>query len=307
MSRGPAVSPATPAERPDACRALFVHLPAPDRDRRADRALELFASGEFDPSGLLAARTGGRVVGAVLIQLHPGAAAAVWPPGVEPGHDRGGVADVLARAAADRLREAGVKQAQALLPPAERDRARPLEAAGFRHITRLSFLCRPVPAAGGPPPFDPDRSPLRFTPAAGAPPAFAATLMATYEGTLDCPELNGGRTAAEILAGYRAAAADPPDWSLAAAGGEPVGVVLLAPGPRPGVAELSYLGLAPAARGRGLGRELVRFALGRAAASAAEWLTLSVDVRNEPALRLYRALGFREYDLQDVFLWVSAG
>ena len=207
------------------------------------------------------------------------------------------MAAALARAVADRLRAAGVKQAQALLPPIDRDRARPLEAVGFRHITQLTFLCRPVSAAA----FDADRSALRFAPAVD--PAFADTLFATYDGTLDCPELNGTRTPDEVLAGYRSAAADPPDWWLASAGAEPAGVLLLAPGPQPGVVELSYLGLVPSVRGRGLSRELVRFALARAAASAAEWLTLSADVRNEPALRVYRAHGFREYDLQDVFLW----
>ncbi len=307
MPPGPAVRAADPADRPAACRALFAHLPEADRDRRADRALELLASGEFDPAGLLVVKSDGRVVGAALYQLHPGAAAVTWPPGVGPGPDRDATEDALAQAVVGRFRAAGVKQAQTLLPPADRARARPLERAGFRHVTRLAYLCRPLAGADAPPPFDPDRSPLRFTPAAEPTAAFADTLMATYDGTLDCPELNGDRTAAEVLAGHRAAAADPPDWSLASAGAEPVGVVLLGPGPRPGVAELSYLGLVRSARGKGLGRELLRFALARAAASAAGWLTLSVDVRNAPALRLYRGHGFREYDLQDVFLWHPGG
>ncbi|HET6573739.1 MAG TPA: GNAT family N-acetyltransferase [Fimbriiglobus sp.] len=297
MAPGPVVRTADPADRPAACRALFAYRPEPERDRRAARALHLLNSGEFDPDGLLVAWADGRVVGAALAQHHPGSAAVAWPPGAEPGPGQDVIVAALARAVADRLHAAGVKQAQALLPPADRDRARPLEAVGFRHITRLTFLCRPVPAGG----FDADGSPLRFTPADG--PAFADTLFATYDGTLDCPELNGTRTPDEVLAGYRAAAADPPDWWLASDGPGPAGVVLLAPGPRPGVVELSYLGLVPSARGRGLGRELVRHALARAAASAAEWLTLSADVRNEPALRVYRAHGFREYDLQDVFLW----
>ena len=300
MPRGPVVSPADLSDRPAGGRALFAHLPTPDRDRRAARALDLLASGEFVPAGLLVARSAGRVVGAALTQLHPGSAAVAWPPEAEPGPERDTAVESLAWAAAERLRAAGVKQAQALLPPADRDRARPLEAVGFRHVTRLVFLCRPV----APTAFDAERSPLRFTPAGG--PAFADTLSATYEGTLDCPELNGTRTPDEVLAGYRAAAGDPPDWWLASAQAEPAGVLMLAPGPQPGVVELSYLGLVPAVRGRGLGRELVRFALTRAAASAAEWLTLSADVRNEPALRVYRAHGFREYDLQDVFLWHPA-
>jgi GNAT superfamily N-acetyltransferase len=297
MPPGPVVGPADPADHPAACRVLFAHLPEPYRSRRAARALELLSSGEFDPAGLLVAQESGRVVGAALTQFHPGSAAVAWPPGAEAGPGHEAVIAALTHAVADRLRAAGVKQVQILLPPADRDRARPLEAIGFRHVTRLTFLCRPVSPGTVPG----ERSRLRFAPATG--PVFSDTLFATYDGTLDCPELNGTRTPDEVLAGYRSAAAEPPDWWLVSAGSGPAGVLLMAPGPRPGVAELSYLGLVPSARGRGLGREVVWFALARAAASAAEWLTLSADVRNEPALRMYRAQGFREYDLQDVFLW----
>src|SRR5919197_1338967 len=121
MPPGPAVCPASPADRPAACRALFAHLPDADRDRRADRALAMFASGEFDPSGLLVAKSAGHVAGAALFQLHPGSAAVTWPPGAEPGPDRAAAEDALALAVVERFRAAGVKQAQTLLPPADRD------------------------------------------------------------------------------------------------------------------------------------------------------------------------------------------
>jgi ribosomal protein S18 acetylase RimI-like enzyme len=292
VSPGLAIVPAAPSDLPAACRALF-----PD-PAQADRLLALFAAGEFDPAGLLTARVGGQLVGSALYQLHPGHAAVAWPPGA----DQPGVADTLALAVVERFRSAGVKQAQCLLRPTDRPLAGPLERAGFRPITELTFLCRPVGAADA----TATGSWLRFDPVAEPTPAFATALSATYDGTLDCPELNGTRTIDEILAGYQARA-DRPDWWLAADGGEPVGVVILSPGPRPGIAELSYLGLVPAVRGRGLGRDLLRFALARAAASAAEWLSLSADVRNEPALRLYRAWGFREYDRQHVLLWSPSG
>ncbi|WP_191061512.1 GNAT family N-acetyltransferase [Geminicoccus harenae] len=50
----------------------------------------------------------------------------------------------------------------------------------------------------------------------------------------------------------------------------------------------------PDARGRGLGRALMEHALGHAA-SVAEEVRLSVMAANEPALALYRSMGFREY------------
>jgi ribosomal protein S18 acetylase RimI-like enzyme len=301
MPRRLAVSAAAPTEYPAACRALFRHVADAEREARAARTLELFASGEFHPDGLLVARhAAGGIAGAVLVQRHPGAAAVVWPPGATHAH----VEDALARAAVEYLRAANVKQAQTLLPPDERPRARPLEAAGFRHVTQLAFLCRPVAASA----FDPAASPLTFAPTPDAAPPFGETLLATYDGTFDCPELNGTRTAAEVIAGYRSnAGGESPDWLLVRRGAEPVGVVLFAPGPQPGILELTYLGLVRSARGRGFGQELLRHALWHAARREAEWLALSVDARNEPALRLYRRHQFREYNRQDVFLWHPTG
>jgi ribosomal protein S18 acetylase RimI-like enzyme len=56
--------------------------------------------------------------------------------------------------------------------------------------------------------------------------------------------------------------------------------------------------VAPEARGLGVGRLLLRELIGRARGnSALRNLTLAVVSSNEPALRLYRSLGFREYGL----------
>jgi ribosomal protein S18 acetylase RimI-like enzyme len=52
--------------------------------------------------------------------------------------------------------------------------------------------------------------------------------------------------------------------------------------------------LAPAARGRGLGRLLVEFALARAAELGVRTLHLEVEPGNESATRLYRSAGFEE-------------
>lgn len=286
------VTAATPAEYRAACRGLFAHLPDDERERRADRVLRMIDVGEIDPGGLLVATRSGRVVGSTLIQFLPGAAAVVSIPG-------GGVADGLALEAVARLRTAGVKQAQAVVPPTDAGRAGPLLRAGFRHVTQLAFFCRPVP---GPPVPRPTDELLAFVPVAEPGAAFAGLLHATYDGTLDCPELNGARSPSEVLTGY-AAKDGKPTWWRVERGGEPVGVVILVGGAQAGVTELSYLGLVPAARGRRLGRILLRFALAQVEAAGSEWLTLSADVRNAPALRLYRGHDFRQYDLQHVFLW----
>jgi ribosomal protein S18 acetylase RimI-like enzyme len=57
--------------------------------------------------------------------------------------------------------------------------------------------------------------------------------------------------------------------------------------------ELVYLGLTPAARGRGLGDLMMRRALALAAADGAGRLSLAVDSDNVPALKLYYRHGMQ--------------
>lgn len=295
-------SPATPADLPAACRLLASHRPAPDREPAALRYRDLLTSGEFDPAGLFVARDdGGELRGAVLVQSLPGALGLAWPPRVEPGRDRQAVEDALVSAACDRLQSRGVKVCQSFAPEPDRDAMAPLARHGFRLITQLAYLRREIDPARD------ARSPGGFTLAFDRigpkeRKAFGETLLATYEGSLDCPEAAGTRTPDEMLDGFRGPLSPTGWWHLARHNGEPVGVVLFDPGTEPDALELSYLGLVPAARGRGWGNELVRFAFTRTAAGGHHALTLSVDVRNEPALRLYDRHGFRAFDRRDVYL-----
>jgi ribosomal protein S18 acetylase RimI-like enzyme len=275
-----------------ACRALFAHAPP----GAADRFRVMVAAGDLDPAGLFVARDGDGVVGAMYSYLGDGGQAAAWPPAA----DDPAVADALVAAAVGWFRANAVAVAQAVVRRRDRPRAAALERAGFRPTTALTFQSRAVNRHGRD---KLGRSPLLFRRVPGPTAELAALLLATYDGTLDCPELNGVRTGEQVLAGYAAAAADPPHWWVAEEAGRPVGVVFLAPRDD-GACELTYLGLVPAARGRGLGRHLVRFAAQQAAAGGHLSLALSADVRNVPALRLYAADGFRETDRRDVYLLV---
>jgi ribosomal protein S18 acetylase RimI-like enzyme len=65
--------------------------------------------------------------------------------------------------------------------------------------------------------------------------------------------------------------------------------------------EVIYLGLTPGARGRGLGRAVLRHAL-ELARDHVPFLELAVDLRNTPAVRLYRSAGFIPRNLRAVHL-----
>jgi len=73
---------------------------------------------------------------------------------------------------------------------------------------------------------DDEDADVSFVPDAGSE-RFATVLMATYENSLDCPELSGLRPVDEILTGYRADARTPPDWFRVESSGVDVGVLMM--------------------------------------------------------------------------------
>ena len=230
-------------ELPAAFALLFQRADPSDRDVRIANALDLVRRGELDPQGLFVLRGRGDLIGAVLCLALPGAGALVWPPQCARNGDPLPHEDALLRRAADWLRSRRVKVAQALLSPEEAPFAAALPRNGFAHVTQLWFLRHDLRALTQP------GSPMRldyrtYDPA--DPSAFHQTLQRTYEDTLDCPELNGARDVAEVVAGHRGLGRfDPGRWFLAQADGEPVGVLLLMEAVEAGDWEISYVGVVP--------------------------------------------------------------
>jgi ribosomal protein S18 acetylase RimI-like enzyme len=294
--------PARPDDRPEAFRLLFQMVHDEAREHRVSLALAMIEQGEVDPSGLFVVRAGEVLRGAMLSLRMPGASGVVWLPRTRDANDAL-CAGALIEAAVDWLRAGGVKVAQCLPRPAEAGDAALLERHGFRHITALWFLRHegeiPVGHLGV-------GSRLSFEDwnSAGTD-LFGATLLRTYEQTLDCPELNGTRSVAEVLDGHRAQGRhDPRLWRLARCNGEPAGVLIIASLPETESWEIAYMGIVPEMRRQGLGREMLLETLCEAKAAGVLEVTLSVDMRNQPARALYRGLGFEPYDVREVYLAV---
>ena len=189
------IAPAYPDELTAALRLAFRHHDPEARLARVAVGLDLIDRGELDPAGVLVARAGGRLLGAMVAAPVPGAAAAVWPPQVEAGTPCA-IADALAAAGVAWLQSQGVKLAQVLLTPEDADLAGPLLRAGFQRSTTLLYLRRPLDDL----PTGLIAAPERLTYSAytdDSSAAFAAVLARTYEGTQDCPEISGARTPAE--------------------------------------------------------------------------------------------------------------
>lgn len=135
--------------------------------------------------------------------------------------------------------------------------------------------------------------------------AFAALIEQTYQDTRDCPVISRFRTAEQTMRGYAVSASLAGQfWWFArdreaTSRGDIAGVLILGvhgaaratETDPPPVVEIVYMGLVPAARGRGLGRSLVHHAMSAARTIGAERLILAVDRNNAPAADHYRAAG----------------
>lgn len=140
-------------------------------------------------------------------------------------------------------------------------------------------------------------------------PRFEATITATYQGTLDCPELNGLRSGEQALLGHEASGPFQPElWQIYSQGKTDAGLMLArchSDESEP-VFEIVYFGATPQLRGRGLGQKMLADLFAEAGRRGVSEIMLAVDVRNAPAIRLYEQFGFREFDRRQVHARLGA-
>jgi ribosomal protein S18 acetylase RimI-like enzyme len=286
-------------EWPAVLELSLQHLGAAERPARVLNALTLLSAGQLDADGVFAAHAQGGVVGAQLCVLLPGSSGLVWLPATTPAYAGTDLAAQLVEAAVTSLQRRGAKFAQALAEPSAAPRAEPLLRAGFRRVTQLLYLEHDLDSL----PAEASVPGLRLENFSARPELFTRTLLHSYEGTRDCPELAGTRSIEEIIQGHKAQGKfRPENWRLALIDEQPAGVLLLSMLPDVSAWDLSYLGVVPEHRRRGLGRALTVHALHAAEKGGALQFFVAVDSRNTPALALYEALGFRQVGERDVYL-----
>ena len=243
----------------------------------------------------LAAR-GGRMVWAILPVISPGKTMLLFSPTHVPHNEQDTCVCPLVERVVQHYQNRTVDLAQVLLDPADANAVSVFTSCRFEPLAELIYLDRDVRRGGDAAP------PAGFaweTYSAANHHEFARAVAATYEGSLDCPRLNGRRGIDDVIEGHKAAGEfDPKLWFLlrdagpsATGAARAAGVILLNRSTRTDSLELVYLGLAPAYRGRQLGDAMMRHAVGTASAIGARRLSLAVDSNNAPALRLYQRHG----------------
>lgn len=297
------VHPATNDQQVPALRLVFGHLPSEEREFRVADVRAAFNNGAIPPRNLIVAERGQRLVGAILAVVQPDRTAFVLPPMVLPTEAaaRQHIADELLQAVCRRIDSAGALLGQSLVAPEDWQERDDLTRNGFPQVADLSLrqrlLDEPLPPLPQIPltsqSFDPAQDTERLM----------RLLERTYVGTLDCPALNGLRSAADAVVSHQAAGRfDPALWRIYRDEGQDVAAVLLNPHPDQQAWEVVYFGLVPEIRGRGYGRLLMLAALHAAQKAGVGSVFLAVDTQNRYAMRVYEQLGFVEVAVRAVHL-----
>lgn len=302
---------------------LFHDWPANQRRDQVSYLLDTARDGGLE--GLLVVLNKGQMEGAVLSRPLGGKAALVWAPRIVDSlldvaddlgarsRDRqvGGASEVasgiptpetlrlaLLTQLLDHLNASGVQLVQTLLTIDAASDERLFARAGFARLADLVYLLASSAHASA----AEELCELEFeTYRSMSNERFKQLVERTYEGSLDCPALDGVRDVEDVLAGYRVTGRfDPRKWLIARAGDRDVGCLILADDPRLNQWELIYMGLVPEARGRRWGRLLVAQAQRMAAQAGRHHLMLSVDAANGPAVRTYTHAGFVQCDVRRV-------
>lgn len=125
--------------------------------------------------------------------------------------------------------------------------------------------------------------------------ALGLLMLDTFQGSLDCPKIHGLRRVQDIIDGHRAHGEyDAQLWFIAEVECQHAAVLLLNPIQEMRCMELAYLGVAPWARGKGIGHALIQHAVTQSSKYGMPRITLAVDALNTPAICLYKKWNFHK-------------
>ena len=290
-----------PADRRRTALALLLVGRPREQDAAVDHFEQFAEEQGLDLSTLWVAAEGGstgRMLGSVLLVPNHGSTAMLFVGQAIGWADTSAMVGLI-RAVCDGPGRGGVSVIQSLIDPGQVIEGQVLERAGLSRLAKLIYMQktiepgehrvpRPTALAGC------DKPTIQtYSPATHA--NFARAIEASYIDTLDCPGLVGLRQTDQIIEGHKGTGRfDPQQWLVYFdEANNPIAVLLLAEVAQGSGMELVYLGVAPDYRGKKIGGMLMRYAVSETARLGGTRLYLAVDDRNDRAVRLYTAMGFR--------------
>ncbi len=297
------VQPADPVQLRQAL-ALLIARPDLSRaeiDQQIQYLTDYASKYRLSLEHCLVARRNGADVAVCLCVDSPGRTSSLFIPAVLDRPDVREAVCVLLEEASVRAGNRRIQFLQSMVAPESVQEAAVYRQAGFQNLAQLLYLENDLTQPVLPHNFPPKLDWATYT--AQTHPLFANVVAGSYEESLDCGSLNGLRDIEDILASHRATGIfDPRHWLLGTVDGKPTGVILLTEVPERFAIEVVYMGLLKRWRGIGYGSALLRRAVELAREKAVVTLMLSVDVRNEPARKLYQRFGFQEISRRDAWI-----
>jgi len=267
-------------------------------ERQVTNFIEYARRLSLDPTRSWLIRADGRAIASCICLESPGRTAMLFvtPVGVA-GSDRG-VIDLVRHAAVEE-EDRGIRLLQVVLPVDDSATQAALGSAGFCELAILEYLECPISSLGA-------SEPVRAIQSGEGADyewitydvrhhrEFADLVLATYDGSLDCPGLAGLREIDDVIAGHKSSGLFVADrWVLLRRDGVAIACVLLVESPLRPTIEIVYTGVHPEYRGLGVGAYAVRYGLWLGERGGFTAVTLAVDSANHPARRVYESLGFR--------------
>jgi ribosomal protein S18 acetylase RimI-like enzyme len=275
--------------------AIAMVLGSPTKPAPASQVADFINAApqrRIDVRAVWIVQNSGRTLWSILPVINPGRTCLLLAPGDLPDSTFPAAAHLINQICRG-LADGGLHLSQVLLEPHHIRTRRLFTSTGFNEIAELIYLQGFIPKSLQPAPITNQMRWLSYSRQTHD--SFAQTIIRTYEDSLDCPALSGLRHIDDILAGHQATGEfDPNAWQLLVENDHPLGVVLLSRIPHTDVMELVYLGLAPEARTRGLGTILMRHAMHVTIHDQRRKISLAVDSKNDPALKLYYRSGLQQ-------------
>jgi len=285
-----------PVHRAEVHAALQLILGSQGRPAAEEHVVDFLRYAVYrglDLNDIWLAASAGRMVWAILPVISPGKTMLLFSPTHVPAEHQDTCVCPLVERVVQHYQNRTVDLAQVLLDPGDTNAVTMFKGCRFEPLAELIYLDRDVRRGGD------SGMPNGFSwdgYSSATHGDFARAVSATYDGSLDCPRLNGRRNIDDVIEGHKAAGEfDPKLWFLlrdrSNGSGVSAGVLLLNRSTRTDSLELVYLGLSPAYRGKQLGDAMMRHAINTASAIGSRRLSLAVDSNNAPALRLYQRHG----------------
>jgi ribosomal protein S18 acetylase RimI-like enzyme len=300
------VSTVAPDEQQMALAIFLGHLDPNEKRLRINATIDDAALGDLDLGGLLLARLDRSPVGAGLFVSQPDGTMLVWPPVVGSDVDSESqrlVEDSILQFMLAEMEHKQSSIAQCVLETDSAESADPLRRNGFQFLSQLVVMQRwlqdvPLPARQstslGTRSYDESHNHSEFV----------SVLESTYIGSLDCPSLYNVRSADRAIRSHRHVGVfRPENWTLYDDNAVDAGVLLLNEQPAQRAWEVVYVGVVPAYRGRGFGRQMLVDAMHRAKSANQQAIILTLDAANSVARRIYDGLGFTELGVRFAYVY----